>query len=37
VEPFDPRSPDFLGDCLEDVHELLLERLLGPTLGSLGD
>jgi hypothetical protein len=28
-EPFDPRSPEALNACLEDVRALLLERLLG--------
>lgn len=29
VEGFDPTRHEFLADCLEDVRELLLERLLG--------
>jgi DNA repair protein SbcD/Mre11 len=35
-EPFDPRSPEALKDCLEDVRALLLERLLGRDAGREG-
>jgi DNA repair exonuclease SbcCD nuclease subunit len=35
-EPWDPRSPEALRDCLEDVRALLLERLLGREAGREG-